>query len=191
MAASDSGAGHGDPATPPSAWVDRFLDRIPAGGEVLDIAAGGGRHSRLAARRGYRVLAVDRDAAALEALSGLSGVVTHRADLEDGTPWPFAAGRFAGVIVCNYLHRPRLPDLVAAVAPGGVLIYETFAVGNERFGRPRNPHFLLRPGELLDAAAPHLSIVAYECGVEARPSPRVVQRLCAVAPPTAATDVAL
>lgn len=174
-----------------SPWVERFLPRVPAGGEVLDVAAGSGRHSRLAAELGFRVLAVDRDMSALETVAGVPRVSVHRTDLEDGSDWPFTPGRFAGVIVCNYLYRPRLPDIVAAVAPGGVLIYETFATGNERFGRPRNPDFLLRPDELPAAVAGRLSVVAYECGIDPTPTPRAVQRLCAVAPPATATDFTL
>ena len=163
----------------PSAWVERFLPSIPAGGEVLDVAAGGGRHSRLAAARGHPVVAVDRNQDAVDALAKIEGVTAHMQDLEDGTPWPFTPGRFSGVIVANYLYRPILPDIAAAVAPGGVLIYETFAIGNERFGRPRNPDFLLRPGELIEMAAGRLAIIAYECGIDREPSIRSVQRICA------------
>ena len=103
------------------------------------------------------------------------------ADLEGGGPWPLGGRRFEGVVVTNYLHRPLLPRLVDSLAPGGVLIYETFARGNERFGRPSNPAFLLAPGELLEAVRGRLQIVAYEHGVVARPKPAVVQRLCAAA----------
>lgn len=184
----------GDPygaGRPPSHWVGRFIGLVTPGAEILDVAAGGGRHSRLAADRGHAVVAVDRDRAAVGALDDIPGVAAVEADLEDGSPWPLAERRFGGVIVCNYLHRPVLPDIVASVAPGGILIYETFARGNERFGRPRNPDFLLAPGELLDAVAGRLSVVAYECGIEAAPSPRVVQRICAVAPPRQAIDCAI
>ena len=165
----------------PSAWVVRWLGRIPRGGRVLDVAAGSGRHARLLAARGHPVEAVDRDAAALAALEGLPGIRTRVADIESG-PWPYAGHTFAGVVVTNYLHRPLLPTLVAAVEPGGVLIYETFALGNERFGRPSNPEFLLRPGELLEAVRGELRVIAYEDLEVDSPKPAMVQRICAQRP---------
>src|ERR1044071_4064168 len=142
----------------PSPWVVRFAALVPRGGRVLDIAAGGGRHSLLFLDHGCRVTAVDRDTSLLPARPELE-IVT--ADLEDGSPWPLPGRQFDGVVVTNYLHRPLLPQLVAALAQGGVLIYETFAIGNERFGRPSNPDFLLRPGELLGATQ-GLRVIAYE-----------------------------
>ena len=161
-----------------SAWVTRFAALVPAGGEVLDLAAGGGRHSQLFLRRGHPVLAVDRDLGALAGIEDarLACVV---ADLEAGA-WPFPGRRFAGVVVTNYLHRPLLPLLVEAVAEGGALLYETFADGNEAFGRPRNPDFLLRPGELLEAVLGRLEVVAYEHGAVLEPRPAVIQRIAAV-----------
>ena len=144
---------------------------------MLDVAAGGGRHARLFLARGHPVTAVDRDTARLDLTPGLEIV---QADLEDGGPWPFAGRAFAGVMVTNYLHRPLLPALVAAVAPGGALLYETFAAGNERFGKPSNPAFLLRPGELLEAVRGHLRVVAYEDVVVDAPRPAAVQRIAAV-----------
>ena len=164
----------------PSPWVRRFAPLVPAGGEVLDLACGGGRHARLLAGLGHRVEAVDRDAAALARLSGVAGVSVRVADLEHA-PWPYVGRRFAGVVVANYLHRPLLPLIEGALADAAVLIYETFMVGNERFGRPSNPDFLLHPQELLQLAqAAGLRIVAYEEGETAQPRPAVVQRLCAV-----------
>ena len=163
----------------PSAWVERWAPRIPAGGTVLDVACGGGRHARWLAARGYRVEAVDLDAQACGALAGIAGIHTRVADLEGGA-WPYAGACFAGIVVANYLHRPRLPLLVRSLAPGGVLIYETFAAGNERYGRPRNPDFLLKPGELLQAAHGHLEVIAYENLTITGPRPAVVQRMCAV-----------
>jgi SAM-dependent methyltransferase len=157
-----------------SPWVARFAPLVAAGGVVLDVAAGGGRHSLLFAGRGHAVIAVDRDVSRLPAAPGIEAV---EADLENSR-WPFADRHFAGVVVTNYLHRPLLPLLVAAVAPGGVLLYETFARGNERYGRPGNPDFLLEPGELLAAVASKLTVIAYEHLKTDRPA--VVQRICAV-----------
>jgi SAM-dependent methyltransferase len=146
---------------------------------VLDLACGGGRHARFFAARGHPVEAVDRDAAALAALAAVEGVATRCADLEGG-PWPFAGQRFAGIVVANYLHRPLFPRLLESLGPGGVLIYETFAAGNERYGRPSNPDFLLRPGELLDVVRGRLRVVAYEDLTVSEPKPACVQRLCAI-----------
>lgn len=167
------------PTVNPSSWVRRFAPLVPPG-EVLDLACGSGRHARLFAQLGHPVLAVDRDPLALQAAAG-PGIVTLAHDLEaEGARWPFAAGRFAGIVVTNYLHRPLMADLAASLAPGGVLIYETFALGNEAFGKPSNPAFLLRPGELLEvAAAAGLRVLAYEDGVIREPKPARVQRLCA------------
>jgi len=166
----------------PSPWVVRFAPLIPAGGTVLDLACGGGRHSRLLAARGYAVEAVDRDEEALAQLDGVSGIHTHRADLEGG-PWPYGGRAFAGIVVTNFLWRPLLPSLLAALDHGGVLIYETFMVGNEVFRQPSNPAYLLRTGELLDVVRSRLSVLAFEQGqVALSPGdvqPAVVQRLCA------------
>jgi len=165
-----------------SAWVRRFADRIPVGGPVLDLAAGGGRHTRFFAGRGHPVVAVDRDVTGLADLQDNPGVTILAGDLEHDRPWPLGNRRFAGVVVTNYLHRPLLPPIVAAVAPGGCLIYETFAVGNERFGKPSNPDFLLRPGELLEAVRGKLLVLAYENLEVVEPRPAVIQRIAAVAP---------
>jgi SAM-dependent methyltransferase len=164
----------------PSPWVVRFAALIPAGGTVLDLACGGGRHARFLLDRGHDVVAVDRDVSGLADLQGRARLRIVEFDLEAGRPWPFAEGAFAGVVVTNYLHRPLLPMIVAAVAPGGILIYETFAAGNERFGRPSNPDFLLRPGELLEAVRGRLEVLAYENLVVDRPKPAAVQRIAAV-----------
>lgn len=166
----------------PSAWVLRWADRVPSGGAVLDLACGAGRHTRLFLERGHRVLAVDTDVSGISDLAGHPRLETLQADLEDGGPFPLGGRSFAGVVVTNYLYRLILPDLVAAVAPGGALIYETYALGNERFGQPTNPDFLLVPGELLDAVRGRLRVVAYEDLIEAEPRPAAVQRICAVAP---------
>lgn len=180
------------PLDQPSPWVARFLALAPASGRVLDIAAGGGRHTRLARQRGLAVTAVDIDvsglanlAAAGAAASGTDlAVEVLAADLE-GAPWPLGERRFGAVIVTNYLHRPLLPRLVAAVAEGGALIYETFAQGNEAFGKPASPDFLLAPGELIEAVRGQLTVIAYEHGKVETPRPAVIQRVAAVRAPLA------
>ncbi|WP_317204475.1 class I SAM-dependent methyltransferase [Janthinobacterium sp.] len=172
-----------------SPWVRRWAPLIP-GGEVLDLACGGGRHARHLAALGHQVLALDYDAAALELAEG-PGIVTAQYDLEQaGAAWPFAAERFAGVVVTNYLHRPLIDGIVDSLAADGVLIYETFAVGNAELGKPSNPNFLLQPGEMLGWAARRgLRVVAFEEGRVCAPKPAMLQRLCAVRaafPPLAA-----
>lgn len=162
----------------PSPWVCRWAGLIRPGGRVLDVACGHGRHLRYLRSLGFSVVGVDRDEAALGALKGLGGVETQVADIEAG-PWPFPPENFDGVVVTNYLHRPIFRDLVDALRPGGALIYETFAQGNERYGRPSNPAFLLQRGELLQSLEP-LVILAFEQGLISAPKPAVVQRACAV-----------
>lgn len=165
---------------PASPWVGRFTSLIPQGGRVLDFACGGGRHSRLLAAQGHAVEAVDRDPARLGELAETEGVHVREADLEAGT-WPYDSSTFSGIVVTNYLFRPRLPMLLAALAEPGVLIYETFMIGNERYGKPSNPDFLLQPQELLGWAKDNgLSVVAFEEGYVDLPKPAMVQRLCAV-----------
>lgn len=163
----------------PSPWVVRFASAVPDRGAVLDLACGTGRHARHFLGRGHPVTGVDRYSAGVADLLGREGFTLIEADLEDGAGWPAGTRKFAAVVVANYLFRPILPDIVGAVAEGGVLIYETFAEGNARFGRPRNPDFLLRPGELLRAVEGILTVVAYEHGEIARPAPALVQRICA------------
>lgn len=165
----------------PSPWVARWAGRVPAGGRVLDLACGAGRHARYFAARGHPVEAVDRDPVALAVLADVPGVATRCADLEGG-PWPYQGRHFSAIVVTNYLHRPLYPHLLAGLAPQGVLIYETFALGNERYGRPSNPDFLLKPGELLELArGGRLEVLAYEDGFFAEPRPALIQRICAVA----------
>ncbi|MBA5639647.1 class I SAM-dependent methyltransferase [Duganella sp. LX20W] len=163
-----------------SSWVRRYAPLIP-GGEVLDLACGSGRHARHLAALDHAVIAVDRDPAALAAAAG-PGIVTSEVDLEaEDAVWPFGPGRFAGIVVTNYLHRPLLASMVDSLAANGVLIYETFADGNAQFGKPSNPAFLLQAGELLELARDHeLRVVAFEDGVVEAPKPAMVQRLCAV-----------
>lgn len=164
---------HGTEA--PSPWIARFTPLVPAGGSVLDVACGRGRHMRWFAARGHAVLGVDRDAEALATLQDVGE--TLLADIETG-PWPLAGRRFDAVVVTNYLWRPLFPRILEAVAEGGVLLHETFAQGNETVGKPSRPDFLLAPGELL-RAYPGLRVVAYEDGFLEAP-PRYVQRIAAV-----------
>ena len=162
----------------PSAWVQRFASLIAPGARVLDLACGHGRHSRWLADQGYQVEAVDRDA---EILAGIQHPLIHCrcTDLEAGE-WPYHSEVFGAIVVTNYLWRPLLPQLLKAVDQGGVLIYETFMIGNERFGKPSNPAFLLRSSELLDLARGRMRVVAFEQGEVASPRVAMVQRLCAV-----------
>jgi SAM-dependent methyltransferase len=161
----------------PSAWVRRWSHLVPARGTVLDVACGHGRHLRWFAGRGHPVVGVDRDPDAVAAVAGLGRVV--QADIENG-PWPFPGETFAAVVVTNYLWRPLWPALLGSLAEGGLLIYETFAEGNETVGKPSRPDFLLRQGELLEACR-GLLIVGYEDGFATRPD-RFVQRIAAVRP---------
>lgn len=180
----------------PSPWIRRFLSLLEPGGDVLDVACGSGRHARLLRNAGHRVIGIDRDSSAIAALigDGIEGQVLDLENSPDGRPsWPFAAGRFAGIVVTNYLYRPLLPLLADGLKPGGILLYETFAVGNEAFGKPSNPDFLLRPGELLDAvrnaSGGPMQVVAYESGRIASPRPAIVQRICAIRDATGAAPL--
>jgi SAM-dependent methyltransferase len=165
---------------PPSPWVVRYLAQLPANGQILDLACGGGRHVRWLVTQNRRVLAVDRDRSALAGLQALPGVTVLAADLESGD-WPLAGQCFAGIIVTNYLWRPRLPDICALLAPGGVLIYETFMVGNEAYGKPSNPDFLLRSQELREVAkVACLREIAFDEGYAETPKPALRQAICAV-----------
>jgi SAM-dependent methyltransferase len=164
----------------PSEWVRQWAHLIAPGGTVLDLASGAGRHARWLAQRGHPVAALDRDADALATLRDVPGVGTLECDLE-GAPWPLPDdARFAAIVVTNYLHRPLMGRLLDALAPGGVLIYETFAQGNETVGKPSNPAFLLAPGELLAVCAPTLRVIAYQDGFILHPREAFVQRICAV-----------
>ena len=164
----------------PSPWVMRALRWLPRGARVLDVASGHGRHARAAESLGMTATAVDRDAAALAAIGGSTTCVV--ADLE-ADPIPFAAASFDAVIVTNYLFRPRFSELCGLLAPRGLLIYETFAVGNEAYGRPSNPDFLLRSGELFDRCiAGGLRVLAFEDGVAVSGRKARIQRVLAVEP---------
>ena len=155
----------------PSEWVVRWAPLVKSG-PVLDVASGPGRHARLFAARGFEAVAVDR------APQQITGVKFVQADLESGNPWPFAGQRFGAIVVTNYLHRPLFKSIEDSLGEGGVLIYETFMVGNEKFGRPSNPAFLLREAELLHAF-PSLTPLAFEQGYMERPKAAMIQRLCA------------
>ncbi len=158
-----------------SSWVRRWSHLVSRGASVLDVACGSGRHVRWFAQRGCRVTGVDRDAAVTAPLGAIAEIVV--ADIEAG-PWPFAARTFDAVVVTNYLWRERAPDVLASVADGGVLIWETFAAGHETIGKPSNPKFLLGAGELPGLVA-GLRVVAFEDGFETAPE-RFVQRIVAV-----------
>ena len=165
---------------PPSPWVVRHAQSIRAGGKVLDLACGSGRHACFLAGLGYSVLAVDRDAEALAAMPATPAVITRQLDLE-GEDWPLAGQMFDGIVVTNYLWRPRLPDVLALLAPGGVLIYETFMLGNAAYGKPSNPAFLLQTGELRQiAVAVGLREIDYTEGYVASPKPAMRQAICAL-----------
>jgi len=168
------------PTSLASPWIERFASLVKDGGSVLDLACGHGRHARFFAARGSHVLAVDRDPTALAALAGEARIEARALDLETGR-WPLAGERFDAIVVVNYLHRPLFPHLVAGLADDGVLLYETFARGNEAYGRPANPDFLLERDELLQLAAGALTVVAFEQGlVPGTERGAVVQRLAAV-----------
>ena len=175
-------AGH-VPTEQASAWVQRWAPLVKRG-PVLDVACGSGRHARLFAARGLEVVAVDREEQVFS-----ERIRFVRADLEDGSPWPFTGQLFAAIVVTNYLHRPLFPHLAAALGEGGVLIYETFMIGNEKFGRPSNPEFLLRPGELLEAFR-GLAVAGFEQGRVETPKQAVIQRLCALRGPAERVRIA-
>jgi SAM-dependent methyltransferase len=164
----------------PSAWVSRFAPLVRPGGSVLDLACGNGRNGRLFLRSGHGVVFLDKDTRSVADLEGAPGAEVIAQDLETGAPWPLGARMFAAVIVVNYLHRPLFPALLAAVEPGGLLIYDTFAHGQQRFAAPRNPDHLLKRGELLETVRNRLAVIAYEYGeVSYDVFPGVRQRICA------------
>lgn len=164
----------------PSPWVQRWADLAPSGTPVLDLACGGGRHGRFFLKRGHPVTFVDKNLQGVDDLSGMPKATLIDADLEDGSPWPLPRRRFGCVVVTNYLWRPILPKVIASVGKGGCLIYETFAVGNEVYGKPSNPDFLLKPDELLQAVKGRLMVRAYGHGLETDPAPAMRQHIAAV-----------
>ena len=169
----------------PSSWIARFLQPAKPGATALDIATGSGRHARLALDLGYAVAAIDRDLSLVADLASTPRITLIQADLEDGSPWPLPGKTFDAVITTNYLHRPILSTIIAAVAPRGILLYETFATGNARYGKPSNPNFLLAPGELLDVVRGRLTPVAFEHVTLDSPTgtpAAIVQRIVAAGP---------
>jgi SAM-dependent methyltransferase len=160
----------------PSPWIVQWAGLVAANATVLDVAAGGGRHTRFFADRGHTITAIDRDVSALVARPNVEVV---QADLEDGSAWPLPGRVFGAVVVTNYLHRPLLPEVLDVLAPGGVLLYETFMEGNERFGRPSRPEFLLKDGELLELVRGRFSVVAYEARLVSEPKMAMIQRIAA------------
>ena len=163
--------------TAPSEWIQRYAALIRPQGCVLDVACGGGRHMKLLASMGLKCVGIDRSGQAL-GFAGAHGDVIE-ADIENG-PWPLAGQHFDAVVVTNYLWRPLWPQILESLTPGGVLICETFAQGNETVGRPSRADFLLAPGELLEVATRcGLRVVGYEDGFLDAPA-RFVQRMAAV-----------
>lgn len=162
-----------------SPWIRRFAPLAAAGGPVLDLACGGGRHGRLFLERDHPVTFVDRDLSAVADLRSSPSARLVEADLE-AAPWPFPGEQFAAIAVSNYLWRPLFPALLGALAPQGLLLYETFMRGNERFGKPSNPDFLLAPGELYERCKDCCDILAFEQGEESSPKPAMRQRICAI-----------
>ncbi len=159
-------------------WVERFAHLIPQG-EVLDLACGGGRHGRYFLNKGLSVTFLDRDVSGVEDLADHPLAQVVEFDLEAGRPWPFAAEKFSAVVVVNYLHRPLLPYLFESLKEGGVLLYHTFADGNQMYGRPSNPDFLLQQNELLNAYGKDMQVIDFIQGYSPSP-PSVTQSICAI-----------
>ena len=161
----------------PSAWIERHSPLISRSSQILDIAAGKGRHTRYLLRKGHSVIAVDKNLSSLRNIKN-ARLSLIQVDLETGAPWPFKKDMFAGIVVTNYLYRPLFGPIIASLAPGGVLIYETFARGNEKFGKPNNPDYLLEPDELIRVTLNKLHIIAYEDLLVEQPRPARIQRIC-------------
>ena len=160
----------------PSSWITTWAGLVAPEVAVLDVAAGKGRHTQFLSSRGHRVTAIDRDVSALVPSDTVEIIA---ADLEDGSPWPLPGRRFGAIVVTNYLHRPLFPNLLDALQPGGILLYETFMQGNERFGKPDRPDFLLKDGELLELVRGRFSVTAYEARMISQPKMAMVQRIAA------------
>ena len=162
-----------------SEWVRRFYDQIPKNGLILDLAGGSGRHTRFLTQKGFKLFLLDNDIAKAKHLQDVENIVLMEYDLEDGSTLPFPKSSFQGVVVTNYLYRPIFPQLLNLLDDGGILIYETFAVGNEKYGRPTNPDYLLKSGELISLVSPQMRIIAYEECLVRRPAKAYVQRIIA------------
>jgi SAM-dependent methyltransferase len=162
----------------PSSWIVKFAPLIKSQGLVLDLACGSGRHAKWLAQQGYQVDALDRDPIATSSMQGIDGIRIQLTDLETTEP-PSFEHSYDGIIVSRYLHRPLLTSLATILKPGGILIYETFMRGNERYGKPSNPDFLLMPDELLNTYSPLLNIISFEQGEVVEPKPAMLQRICA------------
>ena len=162
----------------PSQWVVTHIKHIPEGGQVLDLACGSGRHTRYLLEIGFRVTAVDKDVSRITDLESNTRCCIVRSDLENANPWPFVE-LFDGIVVTNYLHRPLFKILTESLAVGGVLIYETFMSGNEQYGKPRNPDFLLNRNELSDVFGKSLNVIDFQQGYTARPNAAIMQQICA------------
>ncbi len=160
----------------PSPWVMMCCQEIPAGATVLDLACGQGRHAIYLRDHGYSVTALDRD---ITAVQDIGGIEVIEADLENNNSWPLGNRMFDAVVVVNYLHRPLFSSLLSAVKRGGVLIYETFMEGQQAYGRPTNPDFLLQSGELKRVIGEAFDIIQFEEGYASEPTPNVKQRICA------------
>ncbi|WP_420403678.1 class I SAM-dependent methyltransferase [Nisaea sp.] len=169
-----------EPTARPSEWVMRFAERVSRDAEVLDVACGAGRHGRFFRARGNPVVMLDKDISRVADMAADAKVELVASDLETGRPWPLKTRTFGCVVVTNYLHRPAMRDIIGAVEPGGILIYETFAVGNEAYGKPSNPDYLLHREELLILCRPELRVVAFEDLTVSAPRPACVQRIAAV-----------
>lgn len=163
----------------PSSWMVKYAPLIANGGRVLDLACGRGRHAIWLAQLGYQVDALDRDTATVSGMIGINNINVHVADIEANDAY-LCGQQYDGIIVSRYLYRPLLSTLAEILNPDGVLIYETFMTGNERYGKPSNPDFLLLPDELLETYSPLLKIIAFEQGEETEPRPAVMQRICAI-----------
>ena len=166
--------------TEPAEWVRHYSGIICRGGTVLDLACGAGRHTRMLLERGKIVTALDRDTSQIVDLSETRNLKIVEHDLEGSAAWPFGSRVFDGIVVVNYLFRPLFPMIIDALAGNGVLIYQTFAIGNEKYGHPRNPNYLLAKNELLDAFGKELNVVKFNQGYIGRPSPAIVQRICCI-----------
>ncbi len=162
-----------------SEWVKRFYSQIPKNGLILDLAGGSGRHTRFLAQKGFKLILLDNQIAKAKHLQNVENIELMEYNVEGGSSLPFLTSSFKGIVVTNYLYRPIFPQLICLLDDGGVLIYETFAVGHEKYGRPTNPDFLLKSGELISRISPQMRIIAYEERLITWPAKAYVQRIAA------------